>query len=194
MYTNPQLWELTLDQWPAAVWELLESAANGFDEPFRTPAVASTGPDGPDIRTVILREVHSPQRRALFYTDARSPKVEQMASHNAVTWMFYDPARRLQVRARGTASLHGDDLLAKRCWEDCSEANRRNYGGLQVPGSALEELSKEVSMGAPDGRENFLVVATAFSRLDVLLLGDQSNRRAGLAWDGSIWTAGWLSP
>jgi pyridoxamine 5'-phosphate oxidase len=194
MYENPQLWELTLDQWPAAAWDLLELAASGFDEPFRTPAVASAGTNGPEVRTVILREVRPQQRRVLFYTDARSPKVGQMAGQNSVTWMFYDPSRRLQVRARGTASLHRDDLLARRCWEDCSEANRRNYRALQAPGSALQKQGQDLSAGNLNGRENFLVVATEFSHLDVLLLGAQSNRRAALAWDGSVWTAGWLSP
>jgi len=194
MYANSQLFELTPEQWPAAAWHLLELAAKGFDEPFRTPAVASAGLDGPDIRTVILREALPQQRRVLFYTDARSPKVAQMDRHNAITWMFYDPVRRLQIRAWGRASLHGDDLLASRCWDECSAASRRNYCGLQVPGSALEEQGQDVSMGNPDGRENFLVVATEFSQLDVLLLGAKSNRRAGLAWNGSVWTAGWLSP
>lgn len=194
MYENPQLWELTLDQWPAAAWDLLERAVNDFDEPFRTPAVASTGLEGPDIRSVILREALPKQRRVLFYTDARSPKVGQMAAQNSVTWMFYDPHRRLQVRARGIASLHGDDLLAERCWEGCSEANRRNYRGLQVPGSAMEKQGRDAATCKTNGRENFLVVATEFSHMDVLLLGAQSNRRAALAWDGSVWTAGWLSP
>ncbi len=194
MYENPELWGLTLDQWPAAAWDLLELAANDFDEPFRTPAVASTGREGPDIRSVILREALPQQRRVLFYTDARSAKVGQMAAQNNVTWMFYDPVRLLQIRARGTASLHADDLLAQRCWEGSSEANRRNYCGLQVPGSAMDKQGRDAATCKTSGRENFLVVATEFSHMDVLLLGAQSNRRAGLTWDGSVWTAGWLSP
>lgn len=194
MYGNIQLWELTLDRWSTVVWELLEQAANSFDEPFRTPAVASAGADGPDLRTVILREALPQQRQVLFYTDARSPKVGQMGRQNAISWMFYDPARQLQIRARGSASLHGDDMLARRCWDACSEAGRRNYSGAHAPGSALPNPLPQFSTGADSGRENFLVVASELSYMDVLLLGAQSNRRLGLTWNGSGWTAGWLSP
>lgn len=194
MYANPQLWELTLERWPAAAWDLLVLAASSFDEPFRAPAVASSGPDGPELRTVILREVLVRQRQLLFYTDARSPKVGQMDRLNTISWMFYDPHRRLQIRARGKASLHGNDLLATACWDKCSEAARQNYCAVQAPGSSLESPSQDVATGGRGARENFLVVATELSHMDVLLLGAHSNRRVSLAWDGSGWTAGWRSP
>ncbi|MCJ7558169.1 MAG: pyridoxamine 5'-phosphate oxidase family protein [Gammaproteobacteria bacterium] len=191
------LWSLELELWPQVTWGLLAQAASGFDYPFRCPAVATSGGDGPQLRTVILRAASAATRRLLFYTDARSPKVRELRQLTEMAWMFYDPGKRLQLRAWGAVSLHQDDELTEACWETCSAENRRNYGGRAIPGTALDAATP-ITHPAPledqGGRGNFLVVACRVARMDALLLGPESHRRLDMRWHEPSWVSTWLNP
>ena len=190
------LWGLELEQWPRVAWELFGQAAMDTCHPFRCPAVATSGADGPQLRTVILRAASAATRRLLFYTDARSPKVRELRQLTEMAWVFYDPNKRLQLRVWGAASLHQDDEMARACWETCSDDNRRNYGGQAVPGTALAAASPSVCPGSLDGSErgNFLVVACTVARMDALLLGPESHRRLDMRWHEQAWVGTWLNP
>lgn len=191
------LWSLGLEQWPQVAWGLLEQVATGTDHPFRCPALATSGADGPQVRTVILRAASAATRRLLFYTDARSPKVRELRQLTQMAWMFYDPGQRFQLRAWGAASLHQDDELAETCWETCSPANLLNYRGRTVPGTALEATLSSLPPGALEdrlGRGNFLVVACQVARMDALLLGPEFHRRLDMRWHEPSWVSTWLNP
>ena len=194
---QPDLWSLELEQWPELAWGLLGQASSDLDHPFRCPAVATSGADGAQVRTVILRAANAATRRLLFYTDTRSPKVRELRQRSAMAWMFYDPGQRLQLRLWGAASLQQDDEIAEDCWETCSADNRRNYGGRAVPGSALDAASPSAHPGRlddPGGRGNFLVVACQVARIDALLLGPKSHRRLDMRWHEQAWVSTWLNP
>jgi pyridoxamine 5'-phosphate oxidase len=195
-HTQQDLWSLELQQWPDVAWELLGRAATDADHPFRCPAVATSGADGPQLRTVILRAASAATRCLLFYTDARSPKVRELRQLTEMAWVFYDPGKRLQLRVWGAASLHQGDETARACWETCSDGNRRNYGGLAVPGTAVGAALPGVRPGSRDegGRGNFLVVACTVARMDALLLGSESHRRLDMRWHDQAWVSTWLNP
>lgn len=191
------LWSLGLEQWPLVAWGLLEQAAAGSDHPFRCPAVATSGADGPQVRTVILRAASAATRRLLLYTDARSPKVRELRQRTEMTWMFYDPGKRVQLRAWGVTSLHQDDELARTCWETCSPVNRRNYRGRAVPGTALDTALPGSGPGPSEDQDeggNFLVVACQVARMDALVLGPEFHRRLDMRWHEPTWVSTWLNP
>lgn len=194
--TQQDLWSLGLQQWPDVAWELLGRATTDADHPFRCPAVATSGADGPQLRTVILRAASAATRRLLFYTDARSPKVRELRQLTEMAWVFYDPGKRLQLRVWGTASLHQGDETARVCWETCSVGNRRNYGGRAVPGTAVGAALPGLRPGSLDegGRGNFLVVACTAARMDALLLGPETHRRLDMRWHDQAWVGTWLNP
>ena len=194
MYANAQLWGLTLDRWPVVSWQLLEMATRDVEQPFRCPAVGTMTPQGPEVRTVILRHANPEDRRAMFYTDARSSKADQLGANLSLAWMFYDPLRQVQLRAWGSTCLHRNDPLADSCWDACGPANRRNYSASLVPGAPVDEPDDPGPGDEAEGRKNFLVVATEISRIDVLLLGTRFNRRLVMNWDRLKWNPGWLSP
>jgi len=191
------LWSLGLELWPQLTWGLLEQAATGFDHPFRCPAVATSGADGPQLRTVILRAASAATRRLLFYTDARSPKVRELRQLTEMAWMFYDPGKRLQLRAWGAVSLHQDDELTEACWETCSADNRRIYGGRAIPGTALDAALPSAHPWPLEDQcrpGNFLVVTCRVARMDALLLGPESQRRLDMRWHEPSWVSTWLNP
>ena len=83
----------------------LEQGARRGKHPFHTGVLATTRPDGCELRTVVLRSVDSETRSLVVHTDARSDKVRQIRADPRVSWLFYDPRRKVQLRLRGEATL-----------------------------------------------------------------------------------------
>ncbi len=178
----------------AVTWSWLGAAAEDREDPFRTPVVATVGLDGsPHARTVVLREVDSAAWTLVFYTDVRSPKYEELLNGKAVTWLFYDAARQLQVRATSTASLHTRDAAADRAWGWSAIASRAAYASASAPGAAIEAPIPSVFLRsqaeAEHGRANFCVVRCRVHELDVLQLHPGCHRRARVRVDGAAWRA-----
>ncbi len=174
------------------VWGWLGAAADDRDDPFRTPVVATVGLDGaPQARTVVLREVESAGWTLDFYTDVRSPKYDELLRSPAVTWLFYDGVRQLQVRASSIASIHADNDIADRAWAWSALASRAAYASQRAPGSAIEAPMPSVfmhdDMDAEHGRTNFCVVRCRVHEFDVLQLHPGRHRRACLRVDDASW-------
>lgn len=89
-----------------AIWTHLRDAvvaANRHE--WRTCVVATLAADNvPDARYVVLRDVDEARGHLVFYTDARSPKVEQLAAAPNATIVFHSRALAWQLRVRSSLS------------------------------------------------------------------------------------------
>lgn len=183
-------------------WDQLAGAVEEGRNPLLTPAVATVVPSeaAPQVRTVILREADRAQRRISFYTDARAEKVKQLKNSPSLSWLFWHPERKLQIRARGTAELHTGDEAARLHWEAIGREGRKNYAALTAPGTPVEEASS----GLPDfwsedmplerseyAYKNFMLVQTYIEEIDSLLLHPQGHQRIIYRWDDG-WQGGWV--
>ena len=185
-------------------WSLLETGAKKSKAPFHTPVLGTAQADGCSLRTVVLRRVVASQRLLICHTDRRSAKVAELGKHNSLSWLFYDPKKKIQIRARGLATLHFDDDLADEQWSRTRRMSRRCYCVWEAPGtvqpSRSSGLPSEYEGGSPtweqseQGRENFAVIRCQVDFLDWLYLDARGHSRAQFHWCGEKFEARWVTP
>jgi hypothetical protein len=194
----------TLDAVLDEIWNMLRRGVNGYNDPFHWPVLGTTGKEGSRLRTVILRQFNLPQRLLICHTDARAAKVDEIEACANVSWLFYHPERKVQLRMAGTATLHRDDDVARRQWAATKITSRLNYCAVEPPGTVIERPST----GLPDflrnkvptlvdserGRPNFMVIACRFDSMDWVRLSALGNRRARFVWDENGLAANWCMP
>jgi len=189
-----------LSQVLIAAFEVLQSGAQDRRAAFHTPVFASLGLDGrPLSRIIVLREFDPDQRNLRFHTDWRSHKVRQIRHDPRVSFTFYDPAMKLQLRCEGQARLHHQDAISAKAWEASQRMSKVCYGTAPAPGLVIEQAD---DFALPDdqesiaaGQEHFCAVVTQVTTLEWLWLGFKGHRRARFIWDDNGNVDGvWLVP
>lgn len=189
------------------VWEQLTRGARDRRHGFHLPVLATIDESGrPETRTVVLRAADREGGIIQCHTDARSPKVEQVARQSRVSWCFYDKGMRIQVRAAGSAWIERPDssLLAAQAWDRSSVGARKCYLGpappsepTEVPSPNLpqEAISEELSeRDVALGRANFAVLLTSLDTIEWLALRHSGHRRARFTMQDGPWNQTWLEP
>jgi len=194
----------TLDGILNEVWTMLERGITDFNDPFHWPVLGTTGRDGCSLRTVILRQLILPDRILVCHTDARASKVQEVSNSDKVSWLFYHPETKVQLRISGRAELHTDDQFADDQWAAAGIRSRLNYCSGLPPGRRIEKPSS----GLPDfllnkiptlleterGRKNFGAIACRIDSIDWLILRALGHRRARFDWEENSLNATWLIP
>lgn len=163
-----------------SVWQELATAPATPDHPWRTPVLVTGGPF-PDGRVVVLRRFQRDPDRLTFFTDVRSPKWQALRADPRVTWVFYHPVRRLQVRVRALASLTQDPGLLEADWRSLSEASRREYAAATEPGSPWRG---DAGLSEAEAVRNFGVVVSEAQAWDCLQLGRDGHCRVASTGQG----------
>ncbi len=194
-----------LDTILAQIWTDLQGGAADSHDAFHTPVLGTLDAHGESsLRTVVLRGTE-PQNRAIFcHTDVRATKVEEIRQHGAVSWMFYAPERKIQIRAQTSAQIHHGDALALQHWQQTTLSSRRAYLANAAPGSELAEpgsgLPSQLTSRSPDQAEseagwpNFAVIVSSIELLDWLYLDSKGHRRAQFNWTGDKFEGKWVIP
>jgi hypothetical protein len=203
MKKKAEKWD-TLDAVLENIWTMLMRGANRSDDPFHWPALGTTAKAGCRMRTVILRQFFLRRRLLVCHTDARAGKVKEIAAFENVSWLFYHPESKVQLRISGPATLHQNDEFADEQWVATRITSRLNYCAVEPPGTAIDKPST----GLPDflrnkaptlldserGRPNFMSIAGRIDYIDWVRLSILGNRRAYFTWAENGLTAGWLIP
>jgi len=194
----------TLDEVLAEIWTMLKRGVTRFNDPFHWPVLTTSTEDGSHSRAVILRQFNRPERILVCHTDARAAKVSEIANCAKVSWLFYHPKRKVQLRITGQATLHTDDQFADQQWAATKIPSRLNYSAVDPPGTIIDKPSS----GLPDflrnriptllesekAHNNFLAIACRIDSIDWLVLRTFGNRRARFDWHENKLTAEWLIP
>ena len=194
----------TLDGVLNLSWQMLNRGATHFNDPFHWPVLGTTSKEGPSLRCVILREFSMTDRILICHSDARAEKIQEISSSPRVSWLFYHPQKKVQLRISGHATLHADDQFADEQWAAIKATTRLNYGTVEPPGTPVDNPSP----GLPDFflhkvptlfetekvRRNFIAIACRFDTMDCLVLQVLGNRRARFDWDETGLNARWLIP
>ena len=131
-------------------WSRLEAGVRDASAPARTPALATLGPEGPEIRTLVLRAADRGAGTLDLHADAASAKVAQLRADPRAALHLWDAGVSLQVRVRGRVSvLTGAE--ADEAWAAVPEAARSSYGGEPAPGRPLTSPEAREA-GAERGR------------------------------------------
>jgi hypothetical protein len=157
-----------------ALWAELNRAAGQSLHPWRTPVLVTGGTE-PSGRVVVLREADAELGRLLCYTDRRTPKVTALRSDSRVTWVFYHPEHRIQIRASGRTTLHQGDALADLAWRALLPHHRREYTSAAPPGTALDPTQPAQPHSSPS--ENFTVLSATVEEMDWLRLLPDGHQR-----------------
>ena len=194
----------TLDGVLQEVWKMLKRGVSGINDPFHCPVLGTTAAGGTGLRMVILRQFVLPQRILVCYTDARAGKVEEITRFATVSWLFYHPKSKVQLRITGPATLHADDRFADDQWAATKIPSRLNYCTAEPPGAAVDKPSSALPdflinrlptlLESERGRQNFMVIASRIDSMDWLRLSTLGNRRARFDWEADELRAKWLVP
>jgi pyridoxine/pyridoxamine 5'-phosphate oxidase len=174
------------------IWNRLSQTTSDLSHPWRTPTLATAGPDHPDARIVVLREVDLHERTLVCFSDSRAHKVAGVRIQPVATWCFYDPVSRIQLRARGETQVHIQDSITRHHWEKLPHSSRRLYGTVPRPGEQILAPC-EIAFGDYPV-EQFTVLVTTVHELDWLQLKPEYHERARFRWDTDSWEAHWACP
>jgi hypothetical protein len=185
-------------------WDLLEEGAARARVPFHTPVLATISDHGPEARTVVLRDADREALALTCHTDARSAKFGEIRGDGRVSWLFYDPGRKLQVRIRAIASAVADGAVAERRWTGVRVGSRRCYLSTEAPGAPLPQAGNALPASlrarrptadeSETGRVNFAVVESRVVSVDCLYLDSEGHRRAQFDCASGVPEGRWVAP
>ena len=187
--------EEDLERVRSAVWSLLDAATRGRDHPWRLVVLASTGPDGADARTVVLRECDAAARVLSVYTDLRSPKVAQLCADPRATLVCWDPGPGWQVRLSVRADVIDQGLDVSSRWARLRLTRAaQDYLSPLPPGQRRDapgcSAAAPAAADAPTPHAHFGLLRLHVQEIDWLELHPEGHRRARLRSD----RAEWLTP
>lgn len=166
------------------VWQHLGRGTADRHHPARHPTLATIGPEGPELRTLVLRRVDRAVPELELHTDAESPKALQIKEDPRVALHVWVPKARLQIRMRGQAILAPGDPAV---FANLPPEAQANYGGV-APGTLVSGLFSR-DIGDP-GR--FLRILCRLNAIDALVLSDPHRRAIYRA--EADWTGEWIAP
>jgi hypothetical protein len=183
-----------LDEIEQRIWSELERCVSRRsrgreDDEHETPhdwrvAVLATVSDGlPDARNIVVREIDALERRLIFYTDARSPKVAQIEATPQGTLMFWSAALGWQLRMQVRLAVETSGLAVSSRWARLqTSAGARDYLAARAPGSPLD--APLVDLGT---RSHFAMIEAMAESVDWLELHEDGHRRALFGVGGPKW-------
>lgn len=183
-------------------WSRMEGGGSK-DSALRNITVCNYAPNGINAYTVVLRKTDASTHSLIFYTDHRSPKVEQLKLNGQVTVILYSDEEKLQLTLKGQAHVHCHNELSQQHWQKSGYKGRRSYLAHPGPSTMIEEPAdglgyikgKEFDEHDPAGYENFAVVAITTNYLEYLKLSREGNRRAKFTLlESGEWLGKWLVP
>lgn len=201
--TEGKLFDLTAIE--ADCWHRLVNGAAGYKDAFHTPVVANTNQHGVNLRIVVLRKADPHTKELFFHTDIRSGKWAELKADNNISWIFYNPEARIQVRLAGKATLHHADEIASVAWASSNMSSRKIYSGQAGPSTVSEiptsGLDPEFDFADPTleeseaGQRNFGIVSARISWMEWVWLNSKGHRRASFHYtDQRDFKASWLVP
>lgn len=146
----------------------------------------STLGEYPETRMVVNRGI-SQDLEITFFTDSRTPKVEQIRENSKVSAVFYHPLKQLQVRIYGTASLMtrkdtGYEVYLKQVLENANWT--KDYASEYIPGTPKKDEGTLIY----GNTMNLVVVKMQPVKLDMVLLGEKQHHRSKCELVRGIWT------
>lgn len=183
------------------IWDCLDRAVAGKNQPFKTMQAATIGLDGsPNVRTVVLRRVSEPQSEIIFHTDLRSPKIAELSREPRIALVGVDPVRNLQIRATGKAEIIRSGPERLEAWKSSPDHTLTVYRTALAPGTPIDSPDQAFGSGSAiageqKGFDNFCVVKVHIESLEWLEHSNNDHHeRALYRREGECWSQSWIAP
>ena len=170
-----------------AIWQELERALTERQHSWRYPVLASVDAAGAaDARTIVLRDVEAAHQRLAFYSDSRSPKVQQLCADPRATLVVWSPTLSWQLRMSVTVEALDNGLDVSSRWARLKlSPAAQDYLSPLPPGTPIEPW--QVADRVRGTREHFCVLWATVKGIDWLELHGDGHRRARFDADGARW-------
>ncbi len=192
--------ELIFDE----IWSLLSRGVADRSEDFRLPVVIVNKDGYSDGRIVVLRGAFKDKKILRFHTDLRSSKISALKKNNTIYFLFYNKKRKIQVRAKGFATINYKNSISEEAWKKTQIISRKCYLASQAPGTISNEpdpgYPKELEGKNPKfeeteiGFDNFCVIESKIVEMEWLYLASQGHRRALIKINEEDIETHWLTP
>lgn len=162
------------------IWVELQRATHDRHHEWRTPVLATIGPDGlPEARTVVLRHAEAGPACIAFYTDHRSPKVAELVATPRASFVFWSKRLSWQLRVRAHVSVQSSGPQVDEAWERMRQSPAAgDYLAAAAPGAPLPDASAPPA--AAGSHHHLAVVVAQVLEMDWLELARTGHRRAVL--------------
>lgn len=154
-----------------SIWSQL-AAATQTRTAFTLVQVGTAGPDGPQVRAMILRAVTAPH--LFLATDRRTPKVAALLADPRIAITGWDPDQQVQLRLRGTAELVEDPTTLAQAWASFGPGTRALF---TAPAPAGTPLSAAPRRDDAEPVEHFGWLRVRVTEIDHLDLAGPEQRR-----------------
>ena len=187
------------------IWKHLDLGVLEREHPFHTPVLGTVNEKGEaNLRVVVLRRFWRRPPMLAFHTHFSAPKVKEIKSNPNVSFLFYHPEKKFQLRIKGRATVYNEGELCDEQWLATGFFSRRSYVG-EAPSKISEKLTSGLPEGliqrkptkeeSETGRTNFAVVSSTIDEIDCTELDVKGNRRSLFAWnENAELIARWLTP
>lgn len=169
----------------------LKAASKIKDHPFKYFTLATSDINGtPKMRTVVLRDTND-QLQLIFYTDKRSEKMNHIKEHDAVSLLFFDPKRSLQISIQAKAKIITNDTVLQSIWNQVPQKSRKEYTSTLSPGKAIK---KPGAVDYLEGKHFFSAIKLIPNCIEYLRLKRPNHIRILFKKDNMNWNGMFLVP
>ena len=155
------------------LWKWISAAPSQLRHPMRAPTVITTTQNIPNARTMILRDVTPTS--LIFFTDKRSPKVQDIQKNPHTTIHCYDAKKKLQLRIRAQTSLLEEHPDRNR-WRSMGLNRFQDYGSALPPGTPVKDAAL-LPASLETARENFCILCAKVAAIELLKLSRDGHQR-----------------
>lgn len=176
-----------------AIWHELARAVRDKGHAWRLGVLATVveedGVARADARTVVIRDTDEAARTLLIYTDARSPKVQQIQAQPAGQVVLWSAALSWQLRLTVSLKVETSGLRVSSRWAQLKlTPAAQDYMAPSSPGSVLVDSAAQALEPQRKSRDHFAVIAAQVTAMDWLELHPQGHRRARFSGgSGGVW-------
>jgi pyridoxamine 5'-phosphate oxidase len=185
-------------------WRQLVEGSSQPHHPFRNLVAAHAAASGGiNQYTVVLRDVQQVPYTIVFYTDARSEKVNDIKADARISALFYNKGQQCQLIVSGNAVIDVQNEVALQHWQKAGYKGRTSYMAEQPPSTPINKPAdglaylqgKEFDEQDRAGYENFAVITIHANAFEYLQLNRKTgNRRARYKLKSNNWQGSWIIP
>ena len=187
------------------IWEQLIIGKSKSKSELHQGYISTFNNNFPSVRTVVLRHVDKKNNSISFHTDFRSSKIQEIKKNNAITMLFYDHKKKIQIIISGKAEINNQNDKSKEAWDNSRSFSKKCYLVELPPGSSSKipisgyKKEHEINLPSPEilekGYENFTLVEIKINYIEWLYLHRHGHRRAKfLIEDNKVINKCWLTP
>lgn len=154
-----------------------------------SPAILATvSPRGAEARVMMLRHFDPAAGLLRLYTDAATPKIDEIAAEPGAALLIYDSALGQQLRLRVRLSVVMGD---SQTFAALPAEAQQNYGTMPPPGTPIAAAD---AYDRQPQSERFAQIDALIEEIDFVDLSTDPHRRARFIRQAETWQESWLAP